>query len=76
MYQLTEWVRIDRPSADVWAILIDFPNVPTWENDVLEVRQTSPGPRPLAPRSSPAASSVDGRASSTAVSPTGRMAVP
>ena len=23
--------------------LIDFPNVPAWENDVLEVRQTSPG---------------------------------
>ena len=43
-YQLTESVRIDRPSADVWAMLIDFPNVPTWENDVLEVRQTSPGP--------------------------------
>jgi hypothetical protein len=40
---LTESVDIDRPSADVWAILIDFPNVPAWEKDVLEVRQTSPG---------------------------------
>ena len=43
MYELTESVRIDRPTAEVWAILIDFPNVPAWENDVLEVRQTSPG---------------------------------
>jgi carbon monoxide dehydrogenase subunit G len=44
MYQLTESVDIDRPTAEVWAMLIDFPNVPAWENDVLEVRQTSPGP--------------------------------
>ena len=43
VYTLTESVGIDRPSADVWAILIDFPNVPAWEKDVLEVRQTSPG---------------------------------
>ncbi len=43
VYTLTESVDIDRPSADVWAILIDFPNVPAWEKDVLEVRQTSPG---------------------------------
>ena len=25
-------------------MLIDFPNVPAWEDGVLEVRQTSPGP--------------------------------
>jgi Polyketide cyclase / dehydrase and lipid transport len=43
VYTLTETVGIDRPSVDVWAILIDFPNVPAWEKDVLEVRQTSPG---------------------------------
>jgi hypothetical protein len=43
VYTLTESVGIDRPSADVWAILIDFANVPAWETDVLEVRQTSPG---------------------------------
>ena len=43
MYHLTEALDIDRPSADVWAMLIDFPNVPAWEKDVLEVRQTSPG---------------------------------
>lgn len=43
VYNLTESIAIDRPSADVWAILIDFPNVPAWEHDVLEVRQTSPG---------------------------------
>ena len=43
MYKLSESVLIDRPLADVWAVLIDFPNVPAWEKDVLEVRQTSPG---------------------------------
>ena len=38
-----ETVRIGRPAAEVWAMLIDFPNVPDWEAGVLEVRQTSPG---------------------------------
>jgi hypothetical protein len=42
-YQFTESIRVGRPAIDVWAILIDFPNVPAWETDVLEVRQTSPG---------------------------------
>jgi carbon monoxide dehydrogenase subunit G len=42
-FHLTEAVRIDRPAAEVWTILIDFPNVPAWESGVLEVRQTSPG---------------------------------
>lgn len=40
---MTETVRIARPTAEVWAMLTDFPNVPTWEGGVLEVRQTSPG---------------------------------
>lgn len=40
---LTETFDIDHPAAVVWAVLVDFPNVPTWENGVLEVRQTSPG---------------------------------
>ena len=43
MFQLTETVGIDRPAADAWSMLTDFPNVPTWEGGVLEVRQTSPG---------------------------------
>ena len=43
MYRFTETVRIDRPAQAVWALLIDFPNVPSWEDGVLEVRQTSPG---------------------------------
>ena len=47
MYSFTESLGIDRPSARVWAILIDFGNVPAWESDVLEVRQTSPGPPAL-----------------------------
>jgi hypothetical protein len=43
VYHLTESIRIGSPSDRVWALLIDFPNVPAWEQDVLEVRQTSPG---------------------------------
>ena len=43
MYRFTETIRFDRPAAEVWAMLIDFPNVPAWEDGVLEVRQTSPG---------------------------------
>jgi carbon monoxide dehydrogenase subunit G len=43
MYHFTESVPIDHPAADVWAMLIDFPNVPAWEDGVREVRQTSPG---------------------------------
>jgi len=43
MFQLTETVRVERPTAEVWAVLEDFPKVPAWERDVLEVRQTSPG---------------------------------
>jgi hypothetical protein len=31
------------PASTVWSHLVDFPNVPTWEDGVLEVRQTSPG---------------------------------
>ena len=43
MFRMRETVRIDRPPAEVWAMLTDFPNVPAWEAGVLEVRQTSPG---------------------------------
>jgi carbon monoxide dehydrogenase subunit G len=43
MFHLTESVLIGRPTAEVWAVLIDFPRVPAWERGVLEVRQTSPG---------------------------------
>ena len=43
MYRFTEFVLIDHAAADVWAMLIDFPNVPAWEAGVREVRQTSPG---------------------------------
>jgi carbon monoxide dehydrogenase subunit G len=43
MYDFTESVPVDHPAAAVWAMLVDFPNVPAWEDGVLEVRQTSPG---------------------------------
>jgi polyketide cyclase/dehydrase/lipid transport protein len=63
MFRLTETVPIERPTAEVWAVLVDFPGVPAWERDVLEVRQTSPG-RPgvgttLAARRSYAGRAVD-----------------
>ena len=43
MFQLKETVAIGRPAAEAWAVLVDFPHVPAWERDVLEVRQASPG---------------------------------
>ena len=43
MFHLTDSVSIDRPAADAWAMLVDFPKVPAWESGVLEVRQTSSG---------------------------------
>jgi hypothetical protein len=43
MYHLTESLRIDHSATEVWAMLIDFPNVPAWEDGLLDVRQTSPG---------------------------------
>jgi carbon monoxide dehydrogenase subunit G len=43
-FHLTETVPIGRPTAEVWAVLIDFPRVPAWERGVREVRQTSAGP--------------------------------
>lgn len=36
--------EIPRPAADIWQVLIDFPNVPKWERGPIEVRQVSPGP--------------------------------
>jgi len=43
MFKLDEARSIDRPAAEVWDVLVDFPNVPLWEDGVLEVRQTSDG---------------------------------
>ena len=43
MFEIEEAIRIDRPAAEAWAMLIDFPNVPAWEDGVIEVRQTSSG---------------------------------
>jgi carbon monoxide dehydrogenase subunit G len=34
---------VNRPLADVWRFLSDLPRVATWEQGVLECRQTSPG---------------------------------
>jgi carbon monoxide dehydrogenase subunit G len=44
MFEIEETITIGRPAAEAWAMLIDFPNVPAWEDGVLEVRQASPGP--------------------------------
>ena len=43
MFKLDEARSIDRPAGEVWAVLVDFPNVPLWEDGVREVRQTSDG---------------------------------
>ena len=43
MFKLDEARSIDRPAGEVWDVLVDFPNVPLWEDGVLEVRQTSDG---------------------------------
>jgi len=43
MFELDEARSIDRPAAEVWDVLVDFPNVPLWEDGVREVRQTSDG---------------------------------
>jgi hypothetical protein len=72
MFELDEARSIDRPAAEVWAVLVDFPNVPLWEDGVREVRQTSDGRPALGPRSWHAASSAVARASSTVGSSSGR----
>ncbi len=43
MFEIEEAISVGCPAAEAWAMLIDFPNVPAWEDGVLEVRQTSPG---------------------------------
>jgi Polyketide cyclase / dehydrase and lipid transport len=43
VFHFSASLLINRPLAEVWRALIDFPAIPTWEQGVLEVRQTSPG---------------------------------
>ena len=43
-FRFSARIRIDRAPDDVWAFLIDFPRVASWERGVREVRQTSPDP--------------------------------
>jgi hypothetical protein len=35
MFELEETKAVDRPAAEVWTVLVDFPNVPRWEDGVL-----------------------------------------
>jgi carbon monoxide dehydrogenase subunit G len=44
VFSFSQSILVNRPVADVWAVLIDFPNVPNWERGPVEVRQVSPGP--------------------------------
>jgi len=44
MFRFQGSLSMDASVASVWQRLIDFPAIPTWEDGVLEVRQTSPGP--------------------------------
>jgi carbon monoxide dehydrogenase subunit G len=43
MFHFSSSILVDRALADVWRVLIDFPNVPLWERGPVEVRQVSPG---------------------------------
>ena len=43
MFRFSSSILVNRAPADVWSVLIDFPHVPSWEQGVIEVRQTSPG---------------------------------
>jgi carbon monoxide dehydrogenase subunit G len=42
-FRFSSSILINRPLAEVWRVLIDFPHVPSWEQGVVEVRQVSPG---------------------------------
>jgi hypothetical protein len=44
MFRFDGSMPMDAPVDRIWARLIDFPGIPTWEGGVLEVRQVSPGP--------------------------------
>jgi carbon monoxide dehydrogenase subunit G len=46
-FHFSSSIVIQRPLGEVWAFLIDFPRVATWERGILEVRQTSPEPSGL-----------------------------
>jgi hypothetical protein len=43
MFRFEGRMPMAAPVASIWARLIDFPAIPTWEGGVLEVRQTSAG---------------------------------
>jgi carbon monoxide dehydrogenase subunit G len=46
-FRFSSAIVIDRPLEVVWAVLIDFPQVASWERGIRAVRQTSPGPAGL-----------------------------
>jgi uncharacterized protein YndB with AHSA1/START domain len=37
-------VMVDRPTEEVWRFMSDFSNTPKWSPDIIEMKQTSPGP--------------------------------
>jgi carbon monoxide dehydrogenase subunit G len=43
MFRFTSNILVNRSLEDVWSVLIDFPNVPSWEEGVIAVRQVSSG---------------------------------
>lgn len=44
MFRFKASREIPRSASEIWAVLIDFPRIPSWERGPIEVRQTSPGP--------------------------------
>jgi DMSO/TMAO reductase YedYZ heme-binding membrane subunit len=43
LFRFESSIVVDRAPGDVYKVLIDFPNVPSWEQGPVEVRQVSPG---------------------------------
>jgi carbon monoxide dehydrogenase subunit G len=43
VFRFSSSILVNRPLADVWRILIDFPQVPSWERGVIAVQRVSPG---------------------------------
>ena len=43
---ITHEIDIDRPAAEVWALLADYGNDPTWRRGVTTMAPNPPGPVP------------------------------
>lgn len=44
MTKIEASIMIERPVEQVWRFITDFSNISRWSPDIVEMRQTSPGP--------------------------------